>query len=225
MTVNENYSPWIQCDLKQWGPLTNERYLIQVNKKTIVYDQEEVISRIYILKRGRVRLSYTSQSGTEKIYMFGLPGCMFGEESCFEPEAQFLHAFTITNCQFYCIPKDEFLYALSQDIALNDQVISSMSHKIHVLMEHLRRLCFLSAKSRIAGVFVDLSHVFGVPISNGIRIELPVIQQGIGNLVNVSRLTVSQVINEFKMQGLLEKKHGRWIIYDLETLKELSRGP
>ena len=138
--TNKNFSPWIYCDLEQWGPLTNEKYLINVKEKNVLYNQEEDISHIYIVKSGRVRLSYFSSEGAEKIYIFALSGGMFGEETCFEPEAQFLHAATIVDCELYCIPKDQFLYHLSQDTALNVQVLSSMAHKIHLLMEHIRRI-------------------------------------------------------------------------------------
>ena len=74
----------------------------------------------------------------------------------------------------------------------------------------------------MAAVFVDLAAVFGVRVKEGIRVELPVIQQGIGNLINTSRLTVNKAISEFEAEGFLEKKRGRWYIYDLEALKGLS---
>lgn len=222
MPAGKDFSPWLHYDLPQWGPLLNEKYLIRVMGKTVIYNQDEDISQIYIVKSGRVRLSYFTSEGAEKIYIFALPGAMFGEETCFEPEAQFLHAATIVDCELYCIPKDEFLGWLSEDIGLNAQVLSSMSHKIHLLMEHIRRLCFLDARSRVAAVFVDLAYVFGVRAKEGLRIELPVIQQGIGNLINTSRLTVNKVISEFEAEGLLTKKRGRWYIYDLEALKNLS---
>lgn len=146
---------------------------------------------------------------------------MFGEETCFEPEAQFLHAATIVDCELYRIPKDEFLSYLSMDIALNTQVLSSMSHKIHVLMEHIRRLCFMTAQQRVAAVFVDLARNFGVPTPAGLRVELPVIQQGIGNLVRASRLTVNQILVEFESNGWLAKKGNRWIIYDLDAIRRI----
>ena len=56
--TNKNFSPWIYCDLEQWGPLTNEKYLINVKEKNVLYNQEEDISHIYIVKSGRA-VSYT----------------------------------------------------------------------------------------------------------------------------------------------------------------------
>ena len=221
MTIFENFSPWIRYDLEDWGPLTDSKYLIRLKGKTVLYNQEEDISNIYIVKSGRVRLSYFTSDGAEKIYIFALEGCMFGEETCFEPEAQFLHAATIVDCELYRIPKDEFLSYLSMDIALNTQVLSSMSHKIHVLMEHIRRLCFMTAQQRVAAVFVDLARNFGVPTPAGLRVELPVIQQGIGNLVRASRLTVNQILVKFESNGWLAKKGNRWIIYDLDAIRRI----
>ena len=221
MTIFENFSPWIRYDLEDWGPLTDSKYLIRLKGKTVLYNQEEDISNIYIVKSGRVRLSYFTSDGAEKIYIFALEGCMFGEETCFEPEAQFLHAATSVDCELYRIPKDEFLSYLSMDIALNAQVLSSMSHKIHVLMEHIRRLCFMTAQQRVAAVFVDLARNFGVPTPAGLRVELPVIQQGIGNLVRASRLTVNQILVEFESNGWLAKKGNRWIIYDLDAIRRI----
>ena len=44
-------------------------------------------------------------------------------------------------------------------------------------------------------------------------------------MVKASRLTVNQVIGEFEAMGLLEKKQNRWIIYNLDMLKEFSKIP
>jgi len=67
VVTNRNFSPWIYCDLAQWGPLTDKKYLINVKEKNVLYNQEEDISHIYIVKSGRVRLSYFSSEGAEKI--------------------------------------------------------------------------------------------------------------------------------------------------------------
>ena len=58
MLANKDFSPWIRYDLHQWSSLLDERYLIRVKGKTVIYNQEEDISQIYIVKSGRVRLSY-----------------------------------------------------------------------------------------------------------------------------------------------------------------------
>lgn len=223
MREDSKYCPWIQYDPEQWGPLADQACLVRLKGKTVIYNQEEDTAHIYIVKSGRVRLSYFDSEGAEKIYLFALRGCMFGEETCFDPGTQFLHAATIVDSELYCIPKDLFLRHLSRDVALNAQVLTSMSHKLHVLMEHIRRFSFLSARGRVAAVFVDLVHMFGTPTPQGIRIDLPVIQQGIGNLINVSRLTVNQIVGELELQGLLEKKDGRWMIYDLDGLDRLRQ--
>lgn len=66
-----------------------------------------------------------------------------------------------------------------------------------------------------------MAHNFGTPTSSGLRIELPVIQQGIGNLVRTSRLTVNQILVEFEANGWLAKKGNRWIIYDLDAIRRI----
>ena len=67
MTIFENYSPWIRYNLEDWGPLTDPKYLIRIKGRTVLYNQEEDISNIYIVKSGRVRLSYFTSDGAEKI--------------------------------------------------------------------------------------------------------------------------------------------------------------
>ena len=46
MTIFENYSPWIRYDLKEWGPLTDPKYLIRLKGKTVLYPPVEDISNI-----------------------------------------------------------------------------------------------------------------------------------------------------------------------------------
>lgn len=222
MAENPRFPPWIQYDIGQWGALIDPRYLMRFQRKSLIYNQQDKVSAIYILKSGRVRLSYSSNEGEEKIFFLGLPGCMFGEEASFLAEAQVLYAIALVQCEIYCIPKDEFLFLLSQDISLNAKVLSSMSHKVHITMEHIRRLCFLDARQRVAAVFVDLACVFSRPGQTTIQIDIPITQQGLANMVNVSRVTVNQIISEFKVMGLIDKIDGHWMIYDTQTLKRLS---
>lgn len=223
MTANQRYSPWIHDPLTVWSGLLCPRYLVRVKGKTVIYNQEEEIEYVYIVKSGRVRLSYFTPQGQEKIYFFCIEGALFGEESCFSPESQFLHGATIVDCQLYKIPKNDFLEALSQNKDLNAQVIHSMAHKTYVVMEQVRRMSFLDARQRLAATFVDLCQVFGVPCEKGIKIELPIIQQGLANLVKTSRLTVNKTIVEFEKQGVLEKKNQRFLVYDLPYLESLSQ--
>ena len=70
MPDSVRFSPWIQYDLERWRQLADEQYLIRLKGKTVIYNQEEDTAQIYIVKSGRVRLSYFDSEGAEKIYIF-----------------------------------------------------------------------------------------------------------------------------------------------------------
>lgn len=209
--------------MEEWETLADERYLVKVKAKNVLYNQDEPNTDIYIVKSGRVRLSYFTSEGAEKIFMFVLEGGMFGEATCFEPTAQYFHAATIVDCELYKIPMEAFLQRLSEDKQMNFRVLEAMSHKIHLLVEQVMRLSFLDAVGRVAAVFVDLEKVFGEQLEDGsIRINLPVVQQGIANLVKTSRLTVGKVLRLLGDEGIVKKRKARFYIYKLDLLKDMT---
>ncbi len=222
MNQARHISPWLQGHCDKLDKIADDRYLIKVSSGNILFVQEESNTDVFIVKSGRVRLSFFTEEGEEKIFMFALPGSMFGEVAAFDSSAQFFQAVTIVPCELYKIPIAVFLDMISGDVALAIAAFESMAYKHHVLVEHIRRVSFLDAKSQIAAVFVDLAHVFGVEDDSGIRIDLPVIQQGIANLIRTSRPTVGKAIREFNRGGIIQKKDNRFYIYKLDELKKLS---
>lgn len=215
-------TPWISNDITQWEPLTRKEFLIKVKGGTVVVSQAEVHPNAYIVKSGRVMLSYYTSSGEEKIYMFVKKGGMFGETACFAPTSEFFYASALVNCELYRIPADVLLTCLGRDAALNLRVCKSLANKVHILAEHIARLSFLDAQGRVAAVFVDLAAEYAQAAGASIKIDLPVNQQDIADLVGTSPTTVGKIIRRFEKDKIIEKTGNRFYIYQLEELRRLA---
>lgn len=108
------YSPWIFEDLKKWEGLTDKKYLINLKKRAVIYEQDDEVSYLYILKKGRVRLLYLAPDGTEHVMLFVLPGGIFGECECIEKRQSLFRAEALSDISLYKVPRFAVLETLKE---------------------------------------------------------------------------------------------------------------
>lgn len=222
LPMETTFSPWIQDDLANWAALTRPEYLVRVPGRSILYTQNETSDAVYLMRRGRARMLFFTNEGEEKVLLFLLPGALFGETACLEGTTSLFHAETLTDCELYRIPQDAFLKALAADPAMNERVLRLMAHKNHVLAAQLITTAFDDARVRVARTLLQMADLFGRAEGGRVRLDLPVTQQDIANLVKATRLTVGKALREFTAAGWLEKKNGRYWLLDRPALERVA---
>lgn len=81
---------------------------------------------------------------------------------------------------------------------------------------------FDDARVRVARTLLQMADLFGRAEGGRVRLDLPVTQQDIANLVKATRLTVGKALREFTAAGWLEKKNGRYWLLDRPALERVA---
>ena len=216
------YSPWITAKLEDLKSLTDRGTRIYMPKDTVIYDQDEGSGYVYVLEEGRVRLVYLAQDGSEHILMFALRGGIFGELECMEKISSLVRAETLTDCSIYKIPEAGFMEAMSADPELTLFIARELAHKLHVISAGFISISVDETKNRVARILLSTADIFGHEENGDIRIDLPITQQEIANLVNSTRLTVGNILRDFTALGLIKKQDTHFFLLDRAELERIA---
>lgn len=191
-------------------------------KDTVIYDQDEGSGYVYVVEEGRVRLVYLAQDGSEHILMFALRGGIFGELECMEKISSLVRAETLTDCSIYKIPEAGFMEAMSADPEITLFIARELAHKLHVISVGFISISVDETKNRVARILLSTADIFGHKENGNIRIDLPITQQEIANLVNSTRLTVGNILRDFTALGLIKKQDTHFFLLDRAELERIA---
>jgi CRP/FNR family cyclic AMP-dependent transcriptional regulator len=174
-----------------------------------IYTPSEVVSHVYMLKAGRVRIAQLSPEGKEITLDYLEPGAIFGALGMDEGEAMDVFALAVENAYLCKVPRQRFEAFIAERQHLSFQVTKLLGLRLRRLHTRLQTLLFQDVRTRILSTLQDLATDYGEPHPAGQRLRLKLTHQDIANLIGATRETTSQTISDLRAEGLLgfDKKH------------------
>lgn len=180
--------------------------------------QQKYPSSLYLISRGRVRMFFIGKDGNEVTYQ------IIGERQLFSESAFLSHTArpatisavtetTLISCEFR-----QLSVYLGQSKELSQVILSLLADNYQFLCRQVRRLSIYNRFQRIASYLLDQSEPGndGIGVSKGI---LPYTHEELGVCLNLNRVTVTRLLNEFQKKGLVELERKRIRIINREGLK------
>ena len=176
---------------------------------------------IYILCKGRVKLSSTSSQGQTLILKIAQPGEVLGLSASVSKIPHQTTAETGQPCQLNFVKRDDFLTFLSQHSEANMQAAIHLSRDCQEAYQHLRSFVKHSAPQRIARLMLDWSHEDGrTATGRGIKVALT--HEEIGQIIGMSRETVTRTLADFRKQRFAALHGSTLLIQNVAALQKLA---
>ena len=176
---------------------------------------------IYILCKGRVKLSTTSSDGQTLIFKIAQPGEVLGLNTTISGLPHEATAETGQPCQLNFVKRDDFLKFLTEHTEASMQAAIHLSHECQQAYQHLRSFVMRSAPQRIARLMLDWSHEdAGMATATGIKVALT--HEEIGQIIGMSRETVTRTLADFRKQRIAEFHGSTLLIQNSPALQELA---
>lgn len=205
----------IYCYLKQHpvtAGLADDRLLkialsvkIQSFKKgSSIYLSENFDNRIYLLLKGRVRITESDEHGEEMIKEILSDGEIFGDVSLEDGIAADEFAETITDNTIVCsFLSSDFQMMMQTDSRLAMNYAKQVSGKFRRLESRHSNLVFKDTKTRLVGFFRDWAHREGQKNGDRIMLNNYLTHNDIAGIISTSRQSVTTLLNELKDLGFL----------------------
>lgn len=175
----------------------------EVRRRETLYLAGDTGDRIYLLKRGVVKISTLDEDGREIILALLRMGEVFGEEAALDDSPRDHMAEAYEDALVCIITKQDFLEMLRAHPDLAFKVTKLIGFRLKTFRSRVEKLLFKGAPARLAAALVELASDHGVPDDQGILLPLRLSQQDLANLIGVTRESVNLALSEFRKKGLV----------------------
>jgi CRP-like cAMP-binding protein len=187
---------------KKWA--SENSVMTELKRRTSVYLPGDPADKIYLLKRGVVKISTLTDEGKEIVLAFLHPGDVFGELAVVDPSPRDHYAEIHEDALICIFSRNNFLELMKLYPDMAFRVTKLLGLRVRRLSNRVENLLFKSAHARLAQTLLELSNEYGVKDADGILLTLKLSQQELGSLVGLSRESVNLCLSDFKRQGLVE---------------------
>lgn len=176
---------------------------------------------IYILCKGRVKLSANSQDGRTLILKVAQAGDVLGLSATVSRIPYETTAETGQCCQVNFVKQDDFLKFLSEhgDACMRAAVV--MSHECQHAYQQLRSFTMSSSAQRVARLMLEWSQEdSGSAIAHGIKVALS--HEEIAQIIGMSRETVTRTLASFRERRIATLHGSTLLIQNMSVIHELA---
>lgn len=195
--------------------------LVHHPKDTVLFRKGDPGTSMLVLLRGRVKVCTHSEDGRELVLNLFNPGDLFGEIAFLDQSERSADAVALDDCDLLVLERRDFTPFLQSHPEACMRLLGVLCQRVRRTSQFLEEVLFEEGPIRLAKRLVYLADVFGQPTERGIRIDIPLSQQQLGNVVGMSRESINKQLRLWHAEGLVEWDHGYYTVLDLDALRDL----
>ncbi|MEM7117003.1 MAG: Crp/Fnr family transcriptional regulator [Chloroflexota bacterium] len=183
----------------------------------IFYMPEDSGEVLFLLKQGRVQLYRISPSGKKLVVATLGPGAMFGEMSLVGQGMHNTFAEAIDECLICVMSRSDVERLVQEKPNVAFRFLEALGSRVNALEAHLEEIAFKSIPSRLASLLLRLAEEQGTsPLVRGYT------HQDFSEMLGTYRETITQTLNDFKSDGLIEIGRKRVRLLQIDRLDDLA---
>jgi CRP/FNR family transcriptional regulator len=213
------------CDLPPTAlqAFENIKYATAYPQKAILFVEGQLPRGIFVLCKGRVKLSINSPSGRTVIVKLVEPGEVLGMSATISGKPYQVTAETIDPCQVNFVKRDDFLRFLKDDVEACFKVAEQLSEKYHNACKEAGSLGLShSAAEKLAKLLLEWSLKNGESHKAEPRLKLRLTHEEIAQMIGTSRETVTRLFAEMKKRQIVRSSGSTLVIRNTAALRGIA---
>lgn len=197
------------------------KYASAYPQGAVLFVEGQAPRGVYVICRGRVKLSTTSRDGKTLILRIAEAGEVLGLHATVSGKPYELTGETLQPCQLDFIRREDFLRFLQHhaDACLN--AAQHLSQNCQSAYEMIRSLGLShSVSEKLARLLLEWARD-GDQTPEGIRIKVSLTHEEIAQLIGTSRETVTRVLSEFRQKKLAQLRGSTLLILDKSAMERM----
>lgn len=191
----------------------------KAKKGEIIYFSSSELPRVFLLKKGNIKIVSVDEDGNETIKDIIQKGDLFGELELDSDKNSNEYAKALTDeiiiCSFLL---SDFENLLLEHPSLALSYTKFVGLKMKRIKNNYANLISKDAKTRLLTFLKEWAEREGKTVNNRIVIENYLTQNDIAQIICTSRQTATQLLNELEEKGILYYSRKEIIIEDISLL-------
>jgi CRP/FNR family transcriptional regulator, nitrogen oxide reductase regulator len=172
---------------------------------------------LYLMRAGRARSYLLTESGSEVLLLWLVPGDVIGLVSLLaNPPTYMANATTVTECEFSVWDHATIRRLAKAYPQLAENGFRMALHYLGTYMKRHASIVTKSAESRLAQTLLQLAAEAGEVRPSGVAIDIT--NEQLGSLSDISSFTASRLLSKWERDGKLWKQRGRVTLLAPESL-------
>lgn len=176
---------------------------------------------LYIISRGKVRISYNTVEGQEVVLAILGPGDFFGELALLDDSPRSATAESIGPTETLTLHRDDFIHFITDNPTFSLHVMQTLARHIRRLNIQLADIFFLDLPGRLARTLLNLADQYGRKADEGVLIDLALTQTDLAEMTGATRVSINKALGRFRRSGWLKTSGRKVTIVDREALERL----
>jgi len=172
---------------------------------------------LFLLKRGRVQLYRIAPNGKKLIVSTLGPGAIFGEMSLVGQGMHNTFAEAVDECVLCVMSRSDVERLMREKPDVAFRFVQALGSRLTELESRLEDIAFKSIPARLAGLLIEINNKQG-----GLNLIKGYTHQDFSEMLGTYRETVTQTLNDFKTDGLIEIGRKQVNLLDLQELNNLA---
>lgn len=201
-----------------------EEVLAHANVRTLtqgerLFDQGDPCTHFFFVLSGIVKLCRVAQSGEEKVMDLVRPGHFFAEAAMFMGGGRYpVHARALEATRLVALDNKHFIGLVRSNADLSMRLLSTMSQRIHGLINEINNLTLHSGAQRVIGYLLE--QLPEGAVSPNVRLMVP--KHVIASRLGIQPETLSRVLAKLRGGNLIDVHDDMIVLNDVEALRRLS---
>lgn len=189
--------------------------------KTIVFMQNEPITDVFFIQKGKVKIYRTDYDGKEHIVNVLQADDMFPHQGFFRKGNYPAHAEVIEESTLINIPIDSFENFLLTHPDVSIKMFRVLSEIIIDLQKRLEEKVLYNVNDQIIFLLLRLARKNGRRMPDGkYKITVQFTNQELANMIGSSRETISRTLTQLRRKHLVDTDKDGSLVIDYEALEE-----
>jgi len=190
-------------------------------RASVLFVEGQIPRGLYLLCRGRVKLSVSSSDGKTMILKIAEPGEVLGMHAVVSNQPYELTAETVQPCQVVFIKREDFQKFLEEHGSACLQAARHLSDNCHNAYDMIRAIGLShSASEKLARMLLELASE-GEATREGIRVKLALTHEEIAQVIGTSRETVTRLLGAFRKKQMASLRGSTLLIKNKAGLEKL----
>ena len=181
-------------------------------------------AEVFVLRRGRVKVSYETADGREVLLAVRAPGALLGELSAIDGEPRVATVSAIDDVEAVAVSVAQFHAFLRSHPDAAVALLRSLSRRLRESDRKRVEFAAWDTVGRVARLLLELAEQHGERTDGGVRINLPLTQQELAAWTASSREAVNKALRALRARGWVTTHRKAVVIVDVAALRRRAAG-
>ena len=188
-------------------------------RHSVILLAEEEGNSLFIIQKGRVKVSILSEDGREIVLTLLGDGEVFGEMSLLDGLPRSATVIALEDTEALMLRREDLLRLIERTPQIAIKLMAELTIRLRKTDQKIESLALLDVAGRIASAVLQLAADEGEETPEGLVIYNHPTQQLLANMTGSTRETVSRVLKRFRKEGYMASKGRNWIIFREEDMR------